>query len=82
MYARLIMADFSSAFDTVQPNLLIKKLLEFKVNTSLTKCRTQKVKINCLLSGPKTSNIGVPQGAVSSAVLFTHYTNICQSSPP
>lgn len=88
-YARVLFADFSAAFDTVKPELLARKLFELKVNPGLIKWfyslitnRTQQVKLNGVLSTAKTNNMGVPQGAVSSPVLFTLYTNDCKSSNP
>ena len=88
-YARVLYADFSSAFDTVQPQLLVQKLNNMNVNPfiiqwfySLLTNRSQRVMVNSVISDSKTCSTGVPQGAVSSPFLFTAYTNDCRSSQP
>ena len=88
-YVRVLFADFSSAFDTLQPLLLIRKLNDMNVNPFITNWfyslltkRSQQVKINSALSCPKYCSTGVPQGSVSSPFLFTAYTNDCRSSHP
>lgn len=50
---------FNSAFNTIQPHLLIKKMKQLSVN-------------------PEQKNIspGVPQGCISSPVLFTLYAQV------
>lgn len=86
-YARVLFADFTSAFDTVCPHLLAKKLNDLNISPSLIKWflsflteRSQQVRLNGSLSAVKTSSTGVPQGAVSSPILFTLYTNDCRST--
>lgn len=37
-YAQILFADFSSAFDTVHPQLLVHKLLEVKISPLIIKC--------------------------------------------
>ncbi len=88
-YARILFADFSSAFDTVCPNLLIQKLFSLQVNPWIVKWfysllinRTQQVNVNGTLSEAKSCSTGIPQGAVSSPPLFILYTNECRSSQP
>ena len=88
-YARVLFADFSSAFDTLQPKLLILKLNNMNVNPFIIKWfysllteRTQQVKVNSALSVWRKCSTGVPQGGVSSPFLFTAYTNDCRSSQP
>ena len=71
-HARLLFVDFSSAFNTIQPNILTKRLLEqFDVSKNLAgwilnflTCRTQRVRINWALSDPVCSSTGSPQGCV------------------
>ena len=41
--------------------------------------RVQRVKVNRTLSSALTTNVGAPQGCVSSAVLFTLYTDSCRT---
>ena len=84
---RIVFIDFSSAFNTISPALLAKKLIEMGVNpyTILWICsflteRTQQVKFNGTKSPIITTNIGAPQGCVLSPVLFTLYTADCRST--
>ena len=80
--------DFSSAFNTIQPHVLIKKLLNLKVNPDLIiwirqfLCdRQQRVRLNSSLNRyPVLSDeviviTGAPQGCVLSPILFSIYTN-------
>ena len=84
-YARILFIDFSSAFNTIQPHLMMRKLLEFDVNpvliswvfSFLTK-RTQRVRVGQVLSDAITTNTGAPQGCVLSPTLFTLYTADCR----
>ena len=86
-YARLLFIDFSSAFNSLQPYLLIKKMNQMSVSPSIIKWfhsfltqRTQNVRVNSTFSDSKVISTGAPQGCVSSPVLFTLYTNDCISS--
>lgn len=86
-YARQLFVDFTSAFNMVQPHLMIQKTSQMNVNPFLIKwyysfltSRTQVVKINNTLSDPKITHTGAPHGCVSSPVLFILYTNVCVSS--
>ena len=88
-YARILFIDFSSAFNTLQPHLLISKLRQMSVNPFLIKWyfsfltnRSQQVRVNNILSECKSISTGAPQGCVSSPVLFTLYTNDCTNSHP
>lgn len=86
-HARLLFVDFSSAFNTIQPHILIERLLDqFVLSNNLIGWilnfltnRTQRVKVNGVLSTQMSSSTGSPQGCVLSPLLFILYTNMCQS---
>ena len=74
--------DFSSAFNTLQPHLLLKRLINLDVTPSLVLWirsflwdRPQWVCIDGILSNELVLNTGAPQGCVLSPVLFSVYTN-------
>jgi hypothetical protein len=77
--------DFSSAFNTIQPHLLINKLVDIKVRPkmflwllSFLCDRRQYVNLNGVHSSMRTTNTGSPQGYVLSPLLFSLYTNDCR----
>ena len=81
-YARCLFIDYSSAFNTMQPHVLIDKLdvynvparLQLFVLDFLTN-RKQYVKTSSECSSITCINTGAPQGCVLSAFLFIVYTN-------
>ena len=84
-YCRALFVDFSSAFNTIQPHILAKKMMEMKVDNGVVSWvlefltnRSQYVKLNNVKSKKIHTNTGAPQGCVISPVLFTIYTNDCQ----
>ena len=87
-HARLLFIDFASAFNTIQPHILARRLLEyFKLNHNLVGWlldfltnRTQRVKVNGSFSDVLSLSTGSPQGCVLSPLLYILYTNMCQSS--
>ena len=88
-YVRVLMVDFSSAFNTIQPHLMMEKLDRLGVNANITLwvCdfltgRLQHVRVRNIVSDTLVINTGAPQGCVISPVLFTLYTNDCRSSSP
>jgi len=88
-YARILFIDFSSAFNTMLPSILIGKIQELGVQSSLCAWiadylhnRTQRVRVGGSLSTAAVTNIGAPQGCVLSPVLFTLYTNNHRGSEP
>ena len=86
-YCRILFVDFSSAFNTIQPHLLVKKLYNLNINKYVISWileylsnRPQFVYVNGKTSNKLITNTGAPQGCVISPVLFTLYTNDCQSN--
>eukprot|EP00745_Piridium_sociabile_P003480 TRINITY_DN12039_c0_g1_i1.p1 TRINITY_DN12039_c0_g1~~TRINITY_DN12039_c0_g1_i1.p1 ORF type:complete len:561 (-),score=151.19 TRINITY_DN12039_c0_g1_i1:152-1588(-) len=84
-YARILFIDFSSAFNTIQPHLLVEKLLTYEVNPvfirwifSFMTQRLQRVRVGHELSDVVATNTGAPQGCVLSPALFTLYTADCR----
>lgn len=88
--ARFLFADFSSAFNTLQPHILAEKLisrfhLEDKLilwimhNNFLTN-RSQRVLVNNIFSDLLYTSTGSPQGCVLSPLLFILYTDDCRST--
>uniref|UniRef100_A0A8C6LZA4 Reverse transcriptase domain-containing protein n=2 Tax=Nothobranchius furzeri TaxID=105023 RepID=A0A8C6LZA4_NOTFU len=79
---RVMFFDFSSAFNTIQPDVLCQKLQKTQVGAStiawikdyLTN-RPQFVRLKNCTSNQAISNIGAPQGTVLSPFLFTLYTS-------
>lgn len=89
---RTMFFDFSSAFNTIQPHLLIQKLLDHRgvpcsfmtwILDYLTN-RSQYVRFTCngTISNMITSNTGAPQGTVLAPFLFTIYTSDFKSTDP
>ena len=81
-YARALFIDYSSAFNTIRPSILIKKLLHLNIPPVLCSfildfliSRRQHVKIDKIISSFLVCNIGSPQGCVLSAILYIIYTN-------
>ncbi len=71
------MLDFSKAFDLIDHNILLRKLYEMKVPSTITNWirsflfeRKQRVKISNCVSNWQTLNGGVPQGTVVGPILF------------
>ena len=86
-HAGLLFTDFSSAFNLMQPHLLLKRLitdfnlphqvvlwlLDFLTN------RKQRVSVNGCVSDSLALSTGSPQGCVLSPLLFILYTDECRS---
>ena len=79
---RILMIDFSSAFNSIEPVVLLKRLLDLNVNGNLIlfindflKERPQRVLANGKLSDEIIISTGAPQGCVLSPTLFSIYTD-------
>ena len=84
-YARVLFIDFSSTFNTMQPHLLVEKLLAMSVNPVLIRWifsfptdRPQQVRVGQALSSLLTTNTGAPQGCEPSPALFVLYSRLPQ----
>lgn len=81
-FVSCIFVDFRKAFDSVEHNLMIKKLQNIGINgkdlqlfESFLKNRYQFVKINNEQSNLELVRFGVPQGSLTGPLLFNIYSN-------
>ena len=86
-HSRVLMVDFSSAFNTIQPHLMMQKMMSMALNPNIILWvqqfltgRLQRVCLGTTRSDTIRTNTGAPQGCVISPVLFTLYTNDCVST--
>ena len=84
---RLMFFDFSSAFNTIQPHLLVQKRLNMKLPSSVISWifdyltnNLQYVRLNGVLSSVICTNTVAPQGTVFAPFLFSLYTADCRST--
>ena len=81
-HARVLYLDMGSALNTLQPHLLLKKLIsEFKLESELA-LWVLWVRVNNTTSSVKVVYTGSPQGCVLSPLLFILYRNDCRSIRP
>ncbi|XP_076827475.1 uncharacterized protein LOC143474082 [Brachyhypopomus gauderio] len=84
---RVMIPAFSSAFNTIIPQHLIRKLKPLGLNTSICNWildflteRPQAVRIGNTTSSTITLSTGAPQGCVLSPLLFTLLTHDCAAT--
>ncbi len=88
-YVRLLFLDFSSAFNTIIPQILVQKLSSLGLSPTLGNWvldfltnRPQTVRIHNTISSSITLSTGSPQGCVLSPLLFTLLTYDCSARHP
>lgn len=85
--ARSLFLDFSSAFNTINVEILMERLVHLHPDIrgwikSLLSDRIQYTSFDGILSRAIITNTGTPQGTVLSPLLFSIYTNIITSEEP
>jgi hypothetical protein len=82
LYTGVCFLDISKCFDTIDHNLLLKKMKKYGVKNielnwfaSYLSDRTQSVRQNNILSEPLEVKIGVPQGSTLGPLLFMVFVN-------
>ena len=86
-YARMLFADISSAFNTIQPHLMIRKHIDLGVGKqfvmlvhSFLTNRSEYVNVSGVCSSYVSTSTRAPQGCVLSPFVYTMYTNSCRSA--
>ncbi|XP_029938457.1 NACHT, LRR and PYD domains-containing protein 3-like [Salarias fasciatus] len=83
-YVRMLFVDFTSAFNTIIPDTLVRKLIDLGlppltctwIKDFLTN-RPQTAKLGPHQSSTRSLSTGSPQGCVLSPLLYTLYTTDC-----
>uniref|UniRef100_A0A8C2FB16 Reverse transcriptase domain-containing protein n=1 Tax=Cyprinus carpio TaxID=7962 RepID=A0A8C2FB16_CYPCA len=88
-YVRILFVAFSSAFNSIIPNLLLPKLTQLSMPTSICQWinsfltdRQQLVRLGKYTSSTRIISTRASQGCVLSPLLFSLYTNDCTSKDP
>ena len=83
-YVRILLIDYSSAFNTIVPSKLINNLRTLGLNTSLCNwlldfltSRPQLVRVGNNTSATLILNTGAPHGCVLSTLLYSLFTHDC-----
>ena len=86
-YTGVVLLDLQKAFDTVNHDILLKKLKAIGINdttyawfSSYLKERKQFVELNGVKSSLQTITCGVPQGSIMGPLMFTIYVNDMKTS--